>query len=473
MAASLPMGGNKITGLAAGVNPSDAVRVDQLSNSSLKVNVSDLAASSGASLVGFAALGTGAVARTAQTEFRDTVSVKQYGAIGDGVTSDYAAFVAAIAANPGKVIRVPDPAVAYVLDGATITLPNKTRLKGDGKWSTKLLHAFNGDAFILGDGAGLSELYIEGQGATFTGRGLLLNNSDGRQLVEHCRVINFSNFCVDFTALLAGSQSYFHDCEISQYNAATGSGKWAVNMLEGFIDAAVPRKFVAIETNGTPAFNLAGSNDVFILGSFLGDLAFTSNSRGVNIVATRISNQVALTIDGHNNSLVGCDIAPQITIAAGADAITVGPGSFNNFTGVTDNSGNPRNSIFHWVISFTSTLTSGGTAPVLGNGSLVASYTRHGSAVTLDINLTLGTTTTLGTGGLSFSLPFARKSADIVTGGLVAINRGGTIYSGFCQIAGASSVVTLLRDTTGAITFNSPGVFATGDTIRVSITYPV
>jgi hypothetical protein len=86
----------------------------------------NLAASSGSSLIGFLQAGTSAVARTTQAKLRETVSVKDFGAVGDGVTDDTAAFQAAIAA--GDIVI---PEGQYILKGGLA--PSAARyIKGNG-----------------------------------------------------------------------------------------------------------------------------------------------------------------------------------------------------------------------------------------------------------------------------------------------------------------------------------------------------
>jgi hypothetical protein len=92
-----------------------------------------LSASSGSSLVGYLPAGTGAVATTVQTKLLDTVSVKDFGAVGDGVTDDSAAFELALAAHDN--VFVPDG--SYLINNITGLRSNST-LYGNG-WGTELI----------------------------------------------------------------------------------------------------------------------------------------------------------------------------------------------------------------------------------------------------------------------------------------------------------------------------------------------
>lgn len=68
--------------------------------------------------INFTQVGTGAVTRTVQNKNEDLVSVKDFGAVGDGVTNDTAAFNAAIAAASGNTVEVLVPAGTYKLTTA-------------------------------------------------------------------------------------------------------------------------------------------------------------------------------------------------------------------------------------------------------------------------------------------------------------------------------------------------------------------
>jgi len=115
--------GIKISNLPSATLPltgSELVPVVQ-SGVTAKAQIFDLlAGSNGSASVGFLQSGTGATSRTVQAKERDIVSVKDFGATGDGTTDDTAAIQAAITATPiGAVLLFPK--ATYKISGVSVT----------------------------------------------------------------------------------------------------------------------------------------------------------------------------------------------------------------------------------------------------------------------------------------------------------------------------------------------------------------
>lgn len=127
--------------------------VDDVSADNYDV-LQDLAANNGSSLIGFIQSGVGAVARTAQDKLREVISVKDFGAIGDGIADDTVAIQTAI-----------NYAATRALVGGTVYLPpgsykttstiytygaggvGQVALVGSGVFSTRLIPS--GDFTVL------------------------------------------------------------------------------------------------------------------------------------------------------------------------------------------------------------------------------------------------------------------------------------------------------------------------------------
>lgn len=113
----------------------------------------NLAASIGSSLIGFIQAGTGAVARTVQDRLRETVSVKDFGAVGDGVTDDTAAIASAISALSASGGTIYFPAGTYKTGLITLPLyPKNITFFGDGAEVSVLIPAASNTRLIASAG---------------------------------------------------------------------------------------------------------------------------------------------------------------------------------------------------------------------------------------------------------------------------------------------------------------------------------
>lgn len=152
-----------------------------------------LSASSGSSLVGFIGSGAGSVARTVQSKLRDTVSLKDFGAAGDGSTNDTAAISAAVSWMISTGYNVSVPPGIYMTDPFTIngtayagqaTLIGSDRERCIIRRRTTGAGAFvtygSSGGVIFQSGVGFENLTIDGgvttNGDTFVGYDVVRSN---------------------------------------------------------------------------------------------------------------------------------------------------------------------------------------------------------------------------------------------------------------------------------------------------------
>lgn len=95
---------NNVANAVAGQIPDGSIGTVQLADGA--VNDSKVS-SIGSPKVTFTQAGTGAVQRTAESKLKDVISVKDFGAIGDGVANDTAAINAAVAAANKQAVLLP------------------------------------------------------------------------------------------------------------------------------------------------------------------------------------------------------------------------------------------------------------------------------------------------------------------------------------------------------------------------------
>ena len=152
------------------------------------------------SQVSFLQAGTGAVTRNMQDKARESVSVKDFGAVGDGVADDTAAIQATINVAQGSKSRVHIPAGVYKISSELLV--SNLEVQGDGVWCTYILQSNNvkGGFFVdcnYASGGKISDLSIHavstnpGQTKS-TGIGLKVNRANGNWICQNVDINGFA-----------------------------------------------------------------------------------------------------------------------------------------------------------------------------------------------------------------------------------------------------------------------------------------
>ena len=193
---AVPAGSYKITGTVTGAFYSfGAITIVTGTVTSIQnvLATGSYAGANGSTLIGTIQSGASAVIRTVAAKLNDIVSVKDFGAVGNGVTDDTVAIQAAINACLGKTIYFPSG--RYNITSALVATPSTAvNFIGDSKNTSLIVTAL--DINILEINASTSDLYYftaenlgfyNGSGGS-TNSGILLTGVHGvrRSAINNC-----------------------------------------------------------------------------------------------------------------------------------------------------------------------------------------------------------------------------------------------------------------------------------------------
>lgn len=338
---------------------------------------------------------------------------------------------------------------------------------------------FNGDL----DGAGYTP---------FTGRGIIIS-SGSLQRIHGLQVRYMDGYCLEFTAANAGSV-----CSVQGMGAG---GIWqrqnatlpAIKLPASESGVQGTRYFSGIFTGGGSLIDVSGGNMTFM--DMCNFTTLTLSSASANFHLTNSRPAAAITIDGVQTHISGCTIGGNVTVNGTANGVymsnnnaagstlTLNSGAVgvriddtNNFSSVVDNSASVTNHLYTEA-DFTPVWGSDGTAPALGNGTLTGRYTRRGKHIRACIELTMGSTTTYGTGAYKFTMPTALQfNVKRQALGSVRITDSGTAwYVGIARTgSGAAPVIYVTINAAGGdMSGTNPHTFAANDVVEIDIEWEI
>lgn len=254
--------------------------------------------------------------------------------------------------------------------------------------------------------------------------------------------------------------------DLTVRNTATGTVGLTVNSI-----AATTANLADIQFNGTSRMSVSA------VGRLTASPANTATKGVYSAAATGFTGNL---IEGALNAVTKFSVTEAgnmtyVGTLAGGSAGQFAVDASGNFTAV----GNIT--MGAWV-SYTPTWTSTGSAPAIGNGTLIGRYSIEGKSVTVSISLVFGSTTTAGTGVYQFALPFTAvtRTGQAWIGSAMATDTGVASTIGGCQVTSAATVVTPTGPTNSTQTNNGSGwgatvpfTFGNTDSLWLTFTYEI
>ena len=471
---------------------------------------SDLASTAsgqGDALIAVKYSGTGSVARTQHDKNAESVSVKDFGAVGDGVTDDTAAIQAALTANTNVFI----PAGTYKITAA-ISLDglNYRELVGSSRDGVTLNYTGDNYAFVINSSDTVNGVVIclKFENLHIVGTSSAL----GAFKIRASRLHTFKRIhCEGFTNTLAkvfdsdssSDYSWGHNLEDFYINNCAGAkaGFWVNNythmtLKHCYVNTSTTYGFmigsgmsgvlinpaadnlvvngIVVTTGAVESVNGAPSHGLEIISphieSFTGvgiDFGTViANSTNNGIYAASLRGGILIGQTGYTEKIIAVGTrsyqthledfsmsspnttaVPMIDIQSGATETVLEnyskTGSAGRSVEVSDSGTKTRRRVNE--SSFSVAWSSTGTQPTIGNGSLSGTYSREGQMCTVNISLIIGSTTTFGTGQYRFSLPFTNAAGNRSIGQLNYYDQSvSKSYAGVCSSDSGSALINTL-----------------------------
>lgn len=408
-------------------------------------------------------------ARNLGNRANDIVSVRDFGAVGDGSADDTAAIQATLNSGAKNIYF---PSGNYKITN-TLILPsvNGLRIVQAGTLSAVITKHFSGPAVIWNSGEAVWEnCCINGQGNIYAGSsevGILVPTGGGfSSKLVNPRIYNTGSACIRF---VPDSGSAF--TVIGGLLEPTPVNQAAIDHTNVADTVPTARKFIGIQSGGR-LIDFANMETTIVTACNTNYIVYDSTTKKAIVTGCRISSGgVAINLNGVDNLLTGNVIAGNVDVSASASNSTVMDNVFASGFGVTNTGGIASMYLQRTNASYVPQWTSSGTQPTLGDGTISGSYDQNGRQIHAFGVLTIGSTSTFGTGTYRFSLPFTNATG-IRIGTARILDAGTAFYIGVAVVGvGANYVEITTNASASQVNPTIPMTWAAGDTLLWDIIY--
>lgn len=360
---------------------------------------------------------------------------------------------------------------AHIVNSHTITskitIPANVDIEGNAAFGRSLTKGFSGDMFDVNGGSQIYNLGLAGAGATYTGRGFhVIDGND--QIFHRVRAEDFAGACIEYDNG-EGIRSKVKDCFLQRTTITDPA------IVYPATDASsTGRRIESVDTGGGTLANLGGVDNIGIFDCDCTNIVFTSSTKKAKVVGNRIANgAIPVTVDvlGTDHSFVGNIFSGAVTI--GGTTIRFDDSNIVAAGSLSDTSGGATNFIDIPVQSYTPTWKGDSSDPSLGDGTISGNWARKGKKITQSVYLTMGSTTTYGTGNWYFQLVFGTAVKNRVTNQVIGFDNGTAFRVGAAVISSTSSpkIYMISNDGTNNWAPSRPHTWASGDYLYFTIEY--
>lgn len=400
-----------------------------------------------------------------------SVNVKDFGAVGDGVADDTSAIQTAM---DSSVLSVYFPPGTYNITSTLTQADNQLLFGLGGQRATTIKKVANCDMLTMGDKGKLSNLNFDGNGGSYTGKGVSITTGNS-QILEDIRISNTEGVALYFGDEIGSGvniRNLTADTSDPTTVAAIRFGASATSSFPKFIDGLWLSGGL-IDLTAQYAGRDACINNFFIRNILTSGPSATGTGR-VYFSNGRVSSVTdTTTLSGADLAFSNVAFSGPVTLS-NAQGIKLSSCYFG--TGITEDSSTCFGNLFTVRdITYTPTWTqSSGTQPSLGDGTLTGYYSRSGNIVTVMLRFVAGSTTTYGNSGTGylFSLPFKAATAFTTRGIFINLQDVSVPldYTLAGQVAAAESQFSASLNGQG-FCLGSPITLAAGDTLNASFSY--